>query len=373
MGSVAKRRCARGQNCYHVRQLGLPEPIALRMSFPGDICEKCREADQQRGVGSIEQDRSKARDYQRLETRASTDIRVFKQDLVLKLFTQRGSFWEAMQELRLRWDIKPSTHLPPKHLVLPLPPPSLAEQLDNIRTEEKRQELEKVDERWGDDLLSIILEFVPERFRERHGLDSFFDWNGFVSACVLYDPPETNLREFSELGGPRAKGLWIETADDHENSYAMVASPIRRFADPVEIRRVETEYWTALLDKLEELYLQPLGLVLADMLEDVRQRFPDIRLSRIEKPNRLKKRRYIEVDEHTTEDDVRKAFRMLAEAHQTRPAASRPQRDKLTCVEAAVLHDRRKWTYEQLADRYGWSDSTLASKYIRDGRRILQQ
>ncbi len=43
MGSVAKRRCARGRNCYHVRNLGLSEPVELRTSREGDMCDKCRQ------------------------------------------------------------------------------------------------------------------------------------------------------------------------------------------------------------------------------------------------------------------------------------------------------------------------------------------
>jgi hypothetical protein len=65
-------------------------------------------------------------------------------------------------------------------------------------------------------------------------------------------PLDYNLYEFSEMDGPPyAKGLWIEDADDYKNTYSMAASPIRRFADPVEIKQIETEYWTVLLGKLD--------------------------------------------------------------------------------------------------------------------------
>ena len=89
--------------------------------------------------------------------------------------------------------------------------------------------------------------------------------------------------------------------------------------------------------------------------------------------NRLNKRRYIEVDEHTKEADVREAFKMLTEAHKTRPRTGRPPRDRLTCVEAAILHDHHNFTYQQLAERYGWDDETVASKYLKEGRDILRE
>ncbi len=190
---------------------------------------------------------------------------------------------------------------------------------------------------------------------------------------MFYEPPETDLLEFSEIGGPGATSLWIEDANDHKNTYQMATSPIRRLADPVEARRVETEYWTALLGKLEELHLRPRGLNLADMIEDVHQKFPEIRRTRAEVIHRLNRRRYIEVDESTKRDDVLAAFKMLTEAHKTRPRTGRPPRDRLACVEAAILHDRHDFTYRQLAERYGWGDETLASKYIKDGRDILAE
>jgi len=43
MGSVPKRRCARGVACYQVRVLKLEEPPKLRATRQSDICEKCEE------------------------------------------------------------------------------------------------------------------------------------------------------------------------------------------------------------------------------------------------------------------------------------------------------------------------------------------
>ena len=43
MGSVAKRRCARGAACYQVRVLQLEEPPKLRATRQSNICEKCEE------------------------------------------------------------------------------------------------------------------------------------------------------------------------------------------------------------------------------------------------------------------------------------------------------------------------------------------
>lgn len=41
MRSLPKRHCARGQDCYQVRKLGLEEPAPLRASRHSDLCDKC--------------------------------------------------------------------------------------------------------------------------------------------------------------------------------------------------------------------------------------------------------------------------------------------------------------------------------------------
>ncbi len=90
-----------------------------------------------------------------------------------------------MKELRDRWSIKAEVGLPFKRLLIPLSPPELVEQREQFRTEEQRKEWEEANGRWHDDLLSIVLEVVPERFRSIHSTTSFRAWYGFISACVL--------------------------------------------------------------------------------------------------------------------------------------------------------------------------------------------
>lgn len=378
MESVAKRRCANGQDCYHVRRLGLDDPVSLRSSHKGDICEKCKEADEANPVLSVPSEERQHRSHgtRLVSTRAASDWRALKQDLALELFTRRGPFWEAVEELRHRRGIQAVTGLPKGGRIfpfVPLPPDAGAAALSPDYVVSETYLTGDEYERWVDDLISIILKSVPERFRPRYASHSLSDWFGFIAACVLYDPPADRLREFADMGGPWGAGLQRYAGDEKpkSSSYSMEVAPIRRLLDPAETRQIEAEHWTMLLEKLDEKHLQPLGLSLGDLLADIHEQFPEIRQTKRQKMDELKRGHFIEVDEYTTEEDVRKAFRALAGAHTTRPAAARPKREKLLCVEAAVLHDWHGWTYEQLAERYEWKDSTLASKYVKDGRAIL--
>jgi hypothetical protein len=77
MCSVAKPRCARGQGCYHVRELRseLPPTVA----HESNLCEKCLKADEQGADALKKQDSAaKARDYRRLESKASSDLIALK-------------------------------------------------------------------------------------------------------------------------------------------------------------------------------------------------------------------------------------------------------------------------------------------------------
>lgn len=83
MGSVPKPRCARGQNCYHVRKLRSEQPPTV--THEGNLCEKCLETSERGTAVLEEQDRDKARDYQLLESKTSLDLIALKRELVLEL------------------------------------------------------------------------------------------------------------------------------------------------------------------------------------------------------------------------------------------------------------------------------------------------
>src|SRR5215217_7093273 len=119
MGSVAKPRCARGQDCYHVRELRSEQPPTV--AHESDLCEKCRTTDEQGAVVLKKQDTTaKTLDYRLLESKASSDLTALKRELMLQLFMRRGLFWEAVKELRDSRNIKAEVGLPSKRLFIPL-------------------------------------------------------------------------------------------------------------------------------------------------------------------------------------------------------------------------------------------------------------
>jgi hypothetical protein len=237
-------------------------------------------------------------------------------------------------------------------------------------------------QQWHGDLNSVVDHLVPEKLRIKTMSPG---WQEFVAACVLYQPPDTALVAFANYAmpsaevvlGPSPSATGLEKfINEQEWPRRMVLPPIKQIREPQEDRAAEARHRNDILTTVWELYIQPQGVDFGQMLltalesENLQKKNEEWNNN---KPQTHGPRYYIEVDEFTTEDDVRRAFRMLSAAQESRPRSGRPRRDRLTCLEAAVLHDRHNWTYEQLAERYGWKDETLASKYVKDGRAILAE
>lgn len=286
----------------------------------------------------------------------------YKRQLVIQLWKRSGAFWEAVAEMRQRWSVYARREVPQKCKVVALRPPGI----DRLDTPEKQA----IDVEWRVQLSKIAADIVPESLQggrspyHRH----LSDWEPFISACVLFDPPDTQLESFAELG----PFLAVE-ASSATGLISLTSPPIAKMTDPADTRVVDAEAWSAAIDAIYELYLEPMGLELDEVWEQVHLRHPEILRERQEKLRSLPVRSYIEVNEHTTWDDAKEAFKVLSENRERQPKRGRSKRDRLRCLECAILHDQHGWSYEQLAERYGWLDHTLVSKYIRDGRKIVRE
>lgn len=178
-----------GGQCFHVTHLRSPEPISLRPS-QGDVCDKCREAGLSPGGPNRPQvnPRKPREPYFNLLREAGVEIlksdegeRImrFKRQLVLDLFLQRGTFWEEIKSFRARWNIDAVRGFPSGGYWL--------------RPFEDKDERRREYDRGLFDLEGRVIE---ERFRQ-----PFTDWASFFSLCVMYDPPDDRLLEFSAQGG----------------------------------------------------------------------------------------------------------------------------------------------------------------------------
>jgi hypothetical protein len=304
-----------------------------------------------------------------VDSDAAAQLRKVKHDLTLKLFLQDGTFWQAIKQLRHRWNITPTTQLPPRGLGSPPHPPNWAAPYQS-------SDWIHLSTQWGYDLDKLVFRVVPERFRN---LDYYLLlWREFFAVCVLFDPPDTELPAFAEYGGPRPYRR--DTAEEKFLGAPRAFFPaVKEMRDWAVAEDMEREHWHAVLNKISER-LKPRGIDLGAMIREAESELQD-ELGDIDARNPF--RFYIEVDDYTTEADVRQAFRMLRTQKGIRLKGT-PGRDSLVAVQCAILYDRhnrsdptdkrrRKWTYKRLAEEFELASERAAKEYVAIGRKILEE
>jgi hypothetical protein len=349
-GSVAGRRCARGQDCYHVRKLGLSEPSPLRATYDGEVCEKCREEEPGLPTPAASSDDGSGGDHV-LNTRAGAQIRSLKRDMVLELYLETGGFWEAVRKVRDRWAIEPLREVPPQ-VYRELLPPGLSPEPPPHSNRVELTDWYDTYESWCRDLehvarLRIPPAYIGERFQP--------DWGSFISVCIWFQPTVSGefatpkLLEYAEVGGPWETSLPLRPQDDHAGEPPMAMKPPVRFMrDPAEETRIERRYGQAVLRGAWELYIKPLGIGFDELRAQIYRAYPEIEEERSTSLSREREANtaWIRVDEPIRKDDLDTYFRMIAERQSGRPRRGRDSRDRLICVECAVLHLSHGWQPE---------------------------
>jgi hypothetical protein len=289
-----------------------------------------------------------------------------KRLLVVELIRGRGPTWSRIQEVRERWGVEAQTQIPPRYegrIYTPEslgPPPDPEEQF----TDEADEWHAKYQE-WISDLAALYNAVIPEEARSKFFVGS--GWDVFLSICVLYDPPETQLREFAD------SFHWRGSNVHPRGGLVMYAPPIVWLSDAEHVEKTMTEFYEELLAALLEKYVHPQGVSSEDALGSIRRERRELFMRVIQELCANESRPYIDVKPHHTQKDIESAFRVLRARQDVGPPQGRPRRDKLTAVQCAILHDRRGWTYEQIALECGINpDSNDVSKYIADGRCILK-
>jgi hypothetical protein len=295
------------------------------------------------------------------------------------------------------------------------------------RIEEHNKSVAEFENAWYRDLDNIVKSTVPSELGasnvgdfslvglpaggRRLGLGSVYgSWLLFASACVLYDPPETALIQFAEYATPEPYRVPFGNSYrgvDVDKSLSMQALPIRGQPDSADLREMIMSQVDLILDEINKHHLQDLGLDVHAMWQDVTSK-PDVISEIYRQEELLRQRLYIEVFEHTTDNDVRAARRairaMQERARFSVPAAADPAtrleifqekqnrprpraksaRDPLVAIQCAILYDRhnhkdpadgrrRIWTYERLADHFELKSTRAATEYVIAGRDILKE
>jgi hypothetical protein len=227
---------------------------------------------------------------------------------VLDLYLQRGDFWNEIKAMRERWNITAVRGFPSRPAWYPHPFPDTADETERRARYNFDKELHGLEHR-----------VVPERFRQGF----FSDWDRFLAVCVLHDPPDDRLIEFAAQGGPYPEAVWDPLGDGGVDDPAgdrptadlqMVAHPVKWLRDPDEESFAEVRYFKDILHAIGERHLAPLGIDVWELFYEVWENCPEIRKEYQEARKKNRAKPYIEVNNWTTDNDVRNGLRLIRQA-----------------------------------------------------------
>ena len=243
-------------------------------------------------------------------------------------------------------------------------------------------------------LLNVLHDaVVPSNLRVETPYSYSLDfWMGFLSACVIFDPPPDNLLGFAEHG-VAAYGDFVNPFNpwDDSDGPEMLAAPITFLPDPEQLIAEEQERHTWVIGRLQEALDARAVIRRGEVdLTEMAAHFEFVYESEYEKAHKkhdgkllpIHTKPYITVDENTTENDVRNAFKLMVANQPKRRRPARPKRDPLLCVQCAVWYDECGWSHERIAQTMGWAvqrpagakrRSETARQHIADGRLLLNQ
>jgi hypothetical protein len=312
-------------------------------------------------------------DIRELPSSGRQRLRRLRHELVLQLYLRRDPLWDAIRDVRDRWHISAEVHLP-RRVRGRLSPEKTPNHED--------QGYAKHAVRWQEEMSAIWAKVDPEPRPPTWDYSDYLlqaSWEDFLSACVLYDPPEDQLVEFASyraLETTVLTGGRLATKANLEGLPEMVDPPVRSL---FALSKVGDWYWHRVLRYIGELDLELQGVDVDALIEDALSYIPGLEAEYIEKAERYSKRYYIGVDDYTSLEDVKRAFHMIREVQPHKD--TNRSRDPLVAVQCAILYDRhnqqlkdkrqRRWTYAKLGEEFGLSSARVASDYVALGREIL--
>ncbi len=331
-------------------------------------------------------------------------IRRLKRDIVADLVARDGSFWEAVQIVRTRWEIMPVARVPPADIDYHVPA-QVTGKPPNFDLFDPRKESADFD-LWRQELRSLRSRFVPETHQKVHHDVGIGSWNKFLSACLLYDPPldpPDNLEQFAaygKLGSETGSAASEAIGGNKDNASPVEVGPIKTLRDPERVRENALWYYESAIGKMGDLLQQRLeqaGIKPEQLKIDIWELYYEAvtsvrepggeHLSLLDKYSHRTRRiredahSYIDpLHERATEKNVVAALRDIRASHGHNFDEGAETRDRLTAIRCALLYDhhnppnpedgrRRRWSYRRLTEELGL-DKTPSGKRRKSPKRI---
>jgi hypothetical protein len=323
-----------------------------------------------------------------------------KRNLVAQLLARRGDFWEAIKDVRVRWQLGPvPTQLPPDSEDILYPRETPARQLPRFPAfilplnhpkanivspdnQNQRTAWLNLIGSWESDLCDLLLHTVPSPEAKSPPYTGtlsppkrLLPWLRFAAACALYDPPPEKAPTFAAYG--RLPLLPDEETQDE---------PIASVLTDRELREGETELMVQIAidyeisEKVWELRSKLGELDFQGAIGTVRSRYQ----RELEAMQDLLKghwyEREVEFDSplyyvpfdpvEDTRKDFARAVNVIQEKEGLAQKAGRKPQDDLLPVMCAVLLEKPGWSPELLASQLGLSAKRVR-ELAKEGREAL--
>jgi hypothetical protein len=343
-----------GSRCTQTRFLN-GSPARLRSTSKSELCARCEES----GLSPHD---VPALDQFRLEPAPLGEelkARAFKDGLTAQLYVRRGTFWDAVRDLREQRGITAERRLPPSGdgtsgLIFP-------------RTPSDDDDFFGVYDEWMADLQHIEQRCVPARFRESA------EWSYFISACVLCDPPPDGLDTFTRHGDLRFHN------GRRERVPMQARAPVRwAIADEQALEQAHFWLLERLLEELGERYLRPAGTDLEEAIQEIFDT-TDLNDQYHRKKASLRREWHIVASGGVNANDIKKAAAMIPAIQEARSQGGRAPRNPVVALQCAILYDAedpagdgapKSRKRQLLADRYGLPEDEV-KHYVKLGRDLI--
>ena len=280
----------------------------------------------------LEKETTKMTDVPGLPSSAGNRLRRLRHELVLQLYLRRDPLWDAIRDVRDRWNISAEVRLPPPvvgYLSLEGPPA------------QQDRGYAKHAFSWKEEMSAIWAKVDPEprlpKSDDYSDLQLDLSWGDFLSACALHDPPEDQLVEFASyraLETTILSGGRLPTKANLEGLPEMVDPPVRSL---FALSKVRDWFWHRIFDHIGEKYLEPQGVDVGAFLYNALSYIPGLEEEYREKAERYSKHYYIGVDDYTSSEDVQRAFHMIRKVQPSK--VTKLSRDPLVAVQCPSSTD----------------------------------
>jgi hypothetical protein len=383
MGYVSERYCARGDQCKHY-DAGSGRSQKLGRYHKGDVCDRCKKAMVDEDLEVLE--RTPSVTYEPIshkENSRRARLVVMKRNLVAQLLVRRGDFWEAIRDVRSRWQLDPvPTQLPPdsedvlypRQTPTPRPPRSSTFILPLNRPKayvvspgDHERYTPRLYQRgsWESELCDLLLHSVPGRYLEAKpppytGRVAAWKppsaWLRFAAACVLFDPPPEQAPAFADYGGlPLVPG---EEAEDEPVPGVLIEHELREGEIGLRVQNaidyeISEKAWELHSKLGERHFAGAIGTVRRRYQRELEAEQDRLKWAWYEPEAELDPPRYyIPFDPNEdTRKDVGRAVNAINEKEGSARKAGRKPQDDLPRAMCAVLMKKPGWSPELLADR----------------------